>query len=315
MFGGLFGRAKPKQKEGLPPLSTAITGSILNVVGAKSIPAMPGAAQKAFQLATDPNAEARDFVEVIESDEALSARVIKIANSVFFDRGTKSTTIEASVTVIGINELRCLLNASALSDIFPSKHPARAILWANDIATAIIARGLAQRLLPGKEETAFLGGLMHDIGKLLLLQRSGEEYARVLRIIETEGKGFSEAEERRFPFTHTEVGQLIGERWNFSPELLEIIRLHHAPWSVVRSNQKELSLPAIVKAADTIAHALGLGHPKTFGKFRSRALQDLEETWHELNIPSTERKECLENFEKTYALEFDLYNSKGTPEC
>ena len=63
---------------------------------------MPGAAQKAFQLATDPNAEARDFIEVIESDEALSARVIKIANSVYFDRGNKSATIEASVTVIGI---------------------------------------------------------------------------------------------------------------------------------------------------------------------------------------------------------------------
>ncbi len=314
MFGRFFGKAKPKQDAGFPPLSTSISGSILNVVGARSIPSMPGAAQKAFQLATDPNAEARDFIEVIESDEALSARIIKIANSVFFDRGTKSTTIESSVTVIGINELRCILNANALTDIFPSKHPYRSALWSNDIATGLIARNLAQRLLPGKAEIAFLGGLMHDIGKLLLLQRSPEEYGRVLKIVEAEGKSFCEAEERRFPFTHVEVGQLIAERWNFTPEIIEIIRDHHRAWSPSEFEAREVSLTALVKAADIIAHALGLGHPKGFSKVRSIAQNELEEVWRVLKIPVEEHKTVLEQFEKTYALEFDLYTSKGSQE-
>lgn len=311
MFGELLGKLRPKAKKQPNTLSGAITQSIENVVGAKSIPSMPGAAQKAFQLATDPNAEARDFIDVIESDEALSARVIKIANSVFFDRGNKSTTIEASVTVIGINELRCLLNATALSEIFPSKHPARAMLWSNDIATALIARALAQRLRPGKDDIAFLGGLMHDIGKLLLLQRTGEEYSRVLKIVETEDKSFIEAEERRFPFTHTEVGQLIGERWNFSPELIAIIRDHHLPWSEEDFNARELSLTAIVKAADIIAHSLGLGHLRGYSKLRARATRELEDAWRALKIAPEERKSLLENFEKTYAVEFDLYTPKG----
>lgn len=310
MFGKFFSRSKSKEKDSPPPLSGAISTSILNVVGGKSIPAMPGAAQKAFQLATDPSAEARDFIEVIESDEALSARVIKIANSVFYDRGNKSTTIEASVTVIGINELRCLLNATALSEIFPSKHPARPMLWANDIATALIARNLAQRLLPGKEETAFLGGLMHDIGKLLLLQRSGEEYSRVLKLVEREGKTFCEAEEMRFPFTHIEVGQLIAERWNFTPELIDIIRLHHAPWSDSDRAARTPTLVAVIKAADTIAHALGLGHPVGFSKLKTRALEELNDAWEVLKIPPEERKSCLENFEKTFALEYDLFTPK-----
>lgn len=313
MFG-IFGKKKAKPEEIPVKLSTALASSIFNVVGSKSIPSMPGAAQKAFQLATDPNAEARDFIEVIESDEALSARIIKIANSVFFDRGTKSTTIEASVTVIGINELRCLLNATALTDIFPSKHPFRPVLWANDIATALIARNLAQRFLPGKAEIAFLGGLMHDIGKLLLLQRSGEEYSRVIKIVENDGIPFCHAEELRFPFTHVEVGQLIAERWNFSPEIIAIIKDHHRAWSESELAGQNLSLTSLVKASDTIAHALGLGHPKGFTKFKSLALVDLEYVWRVLNIPAEERKSLMENFEKTFAMEYDLYTPKGSPQ-
>jgi HD-like signal output (HDOD) protein len=149
MFGGLFGKSKSKKdNRSVQQLSPAISSSILSAVGSQSIPPMPGAAHKAFQLAIDPNAEARDFIEVIEADEALAARVLRIANSVFYDRGKTSASVEESVTVIGINELRCLLNANTLSDIFPCRHPARTQLWANDIATALIAKQLSQRLLP-----------------------------------------------------------------------------------------------------------------------------------------------------------------------
>ena len=153
MFGKLFSRNKDKAgRDKAPGLAPATARSVLTVVGSQAIPAMPSAAQKAFQLSIDPSAEARDFIQVIESDEGLSARVIKIANSVYFDRGRVNETIEDCVLVIGINELRSLLNATTLSEIFPSRHPARSQLWANDIATALISRSLAGRICPGKED-------------------------------------------------------------------------------------------------------------------------------------------------------------------
>lgn len=312
MLSGLFGKNKPRSaKPEIESLSSAVSSSIFGVVGSRAIPPMPGAAHKAFQLATDPNAEARDFIEIIECDEALSARVLKIANSVFFDRGKKSSTIEESVTVIGINELRSLLNANTLSDIFPSRHPARTQLWANDIATALTAKTLAARLIPGKAEAAFLGGLMHDIGKLLLLQRNSEDYTKIIRAVETEGLPFCVAEERIFPFDHTQVGQLIGEKWNFTPELIKIIRFHHAPWqSDSQTAQPGISLPALVKAADIIAHSLGLGHPRTFGKFRSFAESALGEVWDNLSVPALEQKELLGQCKRTFELEYDLYSGE-----
>jgi HD-like signal output (HDOD) protein len=307
MFGKLFGKGKDAKTAAHDErLAAGIAQSIVNVVGARSIPTMPGAAQKAFSLATDPNAEARDFVEVIESDEALSGRVVKIANSVFYDRGSNPNTIEAAVTVIGLNELRALLSATSLSEIFPSKHPLRNTLWTNDIATALAARTLARQLAPEMEDSAFLAGLMHDVGKLLLLQRCPEEYVRVVRIVETEGLPFQEAEVRRFPFSHTEVGQLIAEQWRFGPELTQAIRGHHDNWPNHNPKQK-LELKFLIKAADHIAHHLGLGHPSTFTRFRNKRTEELGILWEYLGLAPQDRAPLLQSIEKAFTLECDLY--------
>lgn len=309
MLGGIFGGKKSRPDEAqVPKLSSALEGSILSAVGLRNIPPMPGAAHKAFQLAIDPNAEARDFIEVIEADESLSARVIKIANSVYYDRGKPSSNIEESVLVIGINELRGLLNANTLSDIFPCRHPARTQLWANDIATALIAKILAQRLKPSKIATVFLGGLMHDIGKLLILQRTTEDYGRVLTAIETQGIPFCEAEEQIFPFDHTEVGQLIAEKWKFSNELIDTIRNHHRPFSELGVSRGNVPLPALIQAADLFAHALGLGHPKNFNRFRLHAEAHLEEVWALIGVPESEQKPMLTQFKRTFDIEYDLYS-------
>ena len=312
MFGGLFGKKKkaPENPAGVTPLPPAVTSAILNVVGARSIPPMAGAAQKAFQLSTDPNAEARDFIDVIESDEGLSARVLRIANSVYFDRGKKSTTIEESVLVIGINELRCLLNSNTLSELFPSKAQGRTFLWSHDIGTAIAARALAQRVLPSRAELAFLGGLMHDIGKLLLLQRSPDEYGKVLARIESAGLVFCTAEAEVFPFDHTEVGQLIGERWNFSPDLQSMIRLHHAPWSELMVGG-EPSLPAVIKAADAVAHSLGLGHQKGLSKLRQFYERELSHAFEALKIPEADAGSLLSAVQRSFETEYDLYAGAG----
>ncbi len=316
MFGALFGKGKKNEPEIIPApaLPSAVTSAIFNVVGARSVPPMPSSAQKAFQLSTDPNADARDFVEVIESDEGLSARVLRIANSVYFDRGKKSTTIEESVMVIGINELRCLLNSNTLSDIFPSKSPARAFLWGHDVGTALAARALCQRVLPSKAELAFLGGLMHDIGKLLLLQRTPDEYGKVISRVEQEGVDFAVAEAEFFPFDHTEVGQLIGERWAFSTDLRFMIRQHHASWEQLEqySTDGSVSLAAIIKASDLIAHSLGLGHPASLHKLRSRCEQQLPIAFEALKIPSGDAPAMLAQVKKLFETEYDLYAGSGS---
>ncbi len=304
MFKGLFGRGK-REPDTAEKLNSNIASAIVSVVGARSIPLMPGAAQKAFKLSVDPKAEARDFVEVIESDESLSARVLKIANSVFFDRGKPTSTIEESVNLIGINELRCLLSSTTLSELFPTSNRARWQLWVNDVSTALIARSIAQRLLPAKAEAAFLGGLLHDIGKLLLLQRVSGDYMKVIEMVKNKGSEFCEAEEQLFPFDHAEVGHLIGERWAFSTDLISVIASHHKSFKEIGAGP--VSVSAIVKSADIIAHALGHGHPAEFTRLRLTYENRLPEVWEVLRFPAGEQKDLLNQYQKTFELEFDLY--------
>lgn len=319
MFKKLLNRIGAKGSSdinsGVTPLPSTVSAAILNTVGARSIPPMPGGAQKAFQLSTDPNAEARDFVEVIESDEALSARVMRVANSVYFDRGKGSKTIDEAVLVIGINELRCLLNATTLSELFPSKSPLRTALWAHDIATAVIARTLAARLRPNQGDLLFLGGLMHDIGKLLLLQRAPAELSKAIALAAEKGIELFEAEGLVFPFDHTEVGQLIGEKWNFSKELLDIIRNHHRVGEFNNRTARQATRqggptnPEIIWAADTIAHALALGTGKLMQNTQIKAKQRLNDVWAMLATPETERSQFLQSLSQEFEREHEKLSS------
>ena len=310
MFGRLFGKAKKGgPAQGPPEVSPALTDIILQFAGSSGIPPMPGAAQKAFQLSVDPNADAHDFIEVIQSDEALAARVIKIANSVFFDRGKPSKTIEESVTVIGMNELRCLLNATTLAEIFPSPHPLRSQFWAHDIATGLIARLLGQRLCADKADVLFLGGLMHDIGKLFMLQRGASEYASLAARAISAGGDFCSQEESELRFNHTEAGQVLAARWHFTPDLIDMIRRHHRSWTELAPSPASVSLPGIIRAADTFAHALGLGHGRDLARMKTIRERELSEAAEAIGLGSTELKDMLHRCRQVFDQEFDLYAS------
>ena len=305
----LFSHKSPKAPaNNTPVLTSAIATAISNTIGRQGIPIMAGSAQRAFKLSIDPNASARDFVEVIKGDEALSARVLKVANSVFFDRGHKAETIENCVNVLGINELRNLLSATTLSDIFPCHNPARTQFWLNDIATALTAQYICNLIAHPKKDAVFLGGLLHDIGKLLLLQRVEHTYMDVMEKAISNEKDFCGAEEEVFVFNHTEVGQLIAERWNFTPELTEIIRKHHdVPDLSAKIKPSDIPMANIIWIADTISHALGLGHPTNFGRFRNRACEKLDDIFVFLGLDVNNKKEILQDIKNTFEIEKDLY--------
>lgn len=308
MLGRFLRGPKPTGPNSARPLAPAVRDAILAAAGSRGIPPMPGAAHRAFELSVNPGAEASDFVALVEEDEALSARVLKLANSVFFDRGSATTTIEAAVVLIGTNELRCLLNSIALRELFPSPSPHRALLWEHDVAVAIGARVFASRLEPSAAGLAFIAGLMHDIGKLLLLQRSGPDYARVVRLVEDSGLPYSEAEAEVYPFDHTEAGQLVAERWNFPADLTDAIRNHHLPWDRLDTGPAATRL---VKAADAAVHALGFAHPRGHGKLRKRYEESLDECREGLELGAAEWRELLEAAKRAIDAEKDLYAGGG----
>ena len=304
MLSKLFG-SKSKRSEEHLPLADGVRQSIVGYLGVKSLPIMPKIAQQAFQLATSPNAEPEDYIAVVERDEGLSARVLKIANSVYYSRGTDSKTITDAVTVIGVTELKCLMNATALSNFFPSRHPLRTVFWAHDVAVAITARVLAQALRPEQGDMAFLGGLMHDIGKLFMLQQHTTTYEKVVAHGFEEGLESIDGETLKYPFDHTQVGHLIAERWHFTPDLIAVISRHHKTWQEIPKD----SVVALVKTANIICHTLGLGAGREANQARRIYEPILPAAWDHLEVSNSLRATLLDKAASAFEQERSLYES------
>jgi len=280
---------------------------IKHVLGIRQMESMPAQAARAFQLASDPKAKGADFVKVIESDEIISARIIRVANSVYFFRGTPAADIDKAVANIGLDELRCLLSASMLKSLLQGRHPAREQVWANGVATGICCRSLS-RFTHIPEGEAFLCGLLHDVGKLIMIRRGGDLYDKVIRKVAAEKKSFLQAEEEIFELNHVEVGKWVAELWNFPPQAIRAIANHHEAWPTdSKKTGKETSGAMMVKTADIIAHSLGIGHPPHLASLRQRAEEELPAVWNQLGITNGDGKTFIKNFQRQFEEEFSRY--------
>jgi HD-like signal output (HDOD) protein len=300
-----FGKQRGDQQQS--SVQEGVKESILHSLGLKSVPIMPGAAQEAFRIATNPNAEAHDFIDLLQGDEGLSSRVMKIANSVFYDRGGGSKTITDAVNVIGIAELRNLINATALAGLFPVRHQLRAEFWGHNIATGITAKVVARALFPDFVDQVFLAGMMHDVGKLLILQQHVDNYERIVKKGLADGNESFVAEREVYPFDHSQVGQLIAEKWNFSGDLCKAIGEHHQPWSDIEAG----SLASIAKLSDLISHSLGLGMNRDVTSYQRIYTPLLEDAWAYFGVSTRDRKQLLQDVSLDFNSEFQNYESWG----
>lgn len=303
----LFEALKRDKTKMVAPTTIATEVRIKNILGIHNLDAMPAQAARAFQIASDPKAKTSDFVTIIESDEALSSRIIRIANSVYFQRGAPTGEIEKAVAQIGLDELRGLLSATMLKSLLRSKTDARKQIWANAVGTAMIAGHLAKYAQGISTGEAFLCGLVHDVGKLIMLMRNQELYQRVIAQAASGADDFVTIEDKLFETNHVEVGQWVAERWKFPPSAIEAIAGHHNPWPKSVGNLQRSAQPALlIRIADLLAHAAGLGHPAAYRPFQERCRMSVERCRKELGVSQEEINHLLEQskieFEQLYSL-------------
>ena len=307
-FFNIFNKASDEEdtERHLPRTTLATADRIRNILGIRELELLPAQAARAFELASNPNSKSEDFVTIIESDEALSARVIRVANSVYFFRGTAANDIEKAVANIGIDELRCLLSATMLRSLLQSKNTSREQLWGNSVATAIASRQLAKmttNITPGE---AFLGGLLHDVGKLVMIRRGGALYDKVFQIVSSGEKDFVEAEEAVFELNHVEVGKFVAEEWHFPLAVIETIAFHHQ----TPAKEKKISLPTLVQIADLMAHVNLLGHQPPLRSFAKRCRAQLVTLLPRLGQDEDFIKPFSEDLQAHYEKELSLYQAE-----
>lgn len=194
------------------------------------LPALSPTVTKVLQIVNNPDASANDLIQVIKLDPVLTAKVLRLINSPFFGMSNVSS-IGRALVAVGFNTVKNLVLSSALAGILSHAHdPEAERLWSHSLAVGVAARCLARSMKLSREEqeSVFIAGLMHDLGKILLLKHFKAE---LLQVVALEGQGMREidAEVMVLGVSHEQVGGLLGRRWQFPSVLVAGVEAHHIP--------------------------------------------------------------------------------------
>lgn len=202
------------------------------VTGSINLVSVPELYVQINDLVENPTSSTTDIGNVISQDPALTARLLKIANSPFYGFSSKIDTISRAVMVIGTRGLRDLVLAASAVDVF-SKIPSDAIsmasFWRHSIYCGVIARALADKCHVLHSERLFVTGLLHDIGQLVIFHKLPEMAREALYSSQSKAQPMYQAEREVMGFDHAQVGGEILKTWQLPDSITEAIICHHQP--------------------------------------------------------------------------------------
>jgi putative nucleotidyltransferase with HDIG domain len=225
----------------------------------KDLPPLPTVVMKAMEMTLDPDVSVRNLQLVISQDQALSAKILRIVNSAMYALRREVSTVSHAVAVLGIETVKSVIMAASVERVFQkSKDLGTKLMTEHSWGTAVAARTIARRVRYENVEEAMVCGLMHDIGKPVLLQNLPARYREILHEVYNGNASFHQSELLAFGFSHAHVGALLARKWNFPPQLAEAVGYHHNP-SSAPSYRK---LACIVNLANLFMIYSGIGFEK-----------------------------------------------------
>lgn len=226
------------------------------------LPPMPAVATKVLGLLGNPNVDYQKLGEAISSDPAVSARLLKVANSSFYSMKRQISTLDHAISVVGERTLRSLVLAASLEGMNKSYGLLEKMLWEDSIGCAVGCRVLARKFAVVDPEEAFLAGLFRHLGKVVMNYTNAEAFHSLVTEHYDAGGRYSDLEGHYFPYAHAVVGAAVLDKWNFS-RMLVMSTLHHEDLEIDRDAEQDgealYRLTAVVNLADTICRRLGIG--------------------------------------------------------
>ena len=221
---------------------------LLNV---KDLPTIPAMHSRILKLIEDANYSIDEVSKLIERDQVLSTKVLKLVNSPFYGLYSEVAAVRRAVVLLGANLIRGIILSTALFDVADRELPG---LWDHSYCCSTISGLLAKRMGLTAAEEIMTGALLHDIGKVLIKKQLPEEYAAIAGAVQSKGIAMIEAERAQIGITHDKVGAWLAEKWNFPRIIRNIIEYHHTP-GLCGSHLKQA---AIVHFSDIVGKGIGV---------------------------------------------------------
>jgi len=223
-----------------------------------SVASLPAAALRIIEVTSDPHSEAEDLLLAVEGDPAMAARILRIVNSSYYPLRRSVADLKAAITLLGFREIRNLALTASMSDLFgPGGNHAgytREGLWSHSTGVAAAAKVIARNTGRANPSEAYLAGLLHDLGFILLDQYLRRPFCNVLDQLTAETPT-CEVEQTTLHFDHTELGAYIAGRWSFPDGVSAAIRHHHEP---AHCDDDQADMVAIVAMANFLCTLHGL---------------------------------------------------------
>ncbi len=239
----------------LPEEETTRTSPAQMIRGEIQLASLPNVYTRIVETLNSPRASSSAIADIVSKDSSLSIRLLRLVNSAFYGFPSKIDSISRGITLLGTNELTTLALGISVVRLFqdiPNELINMETFWKHSIRCGLFAQVLASHKIGLSEEKLFVGGLLHDVGRLVMLRKIPEKYTRVILLSREEQLPLYRAEQKILHCDHAEIGRLLAKEWHLTSALTQMIGGHHSP-AMDRFPQEA----CIVHVADLLAHACG----------------------------------------------------------
>jgi len=196
------------------------------------IPTLPTVVTRILNIVLDDKSSVKDISEVVRVDQALTSKVLRVVNSAAYGLREKVSTVEHAMTILGFDTLKKLFLCLSIFDNLSQENQTghlfqKAQFWCHSLAVATVARGIARLIKYPSPDEAYVAGLLHDVGKIIIEQATAEKYHDYLKKINLNPDLSLAFEEENLSVNHASVGKLALEKWNFPLGLQKAVALHH----------------------------------------------------------------------------------------
>lgn len=218
-------------------MKTGNTPSIMSDLKVNKLPSLPHILVEMLEACQENGSSFQTMSQIISQDAAITARVISLANSSFYNRGTKIKSIERTLLVLGTDTIKTLVITAAVQQFFSGFKSQNSFLkrfWKHSLGTALIAKSLAMLTSYPNPDEAYLVGLLHNIGELVLDTYFTEPYSEIRTDNRHTSNHICDQEFEIFSADHAQIGAWLAKEWNLSAFAIDAIEFHHVEANTIQ---------------------------------------------------------------------------------